>query len=66
VEDTFGMMTVVAILYHSLNAGVKEATVQLNTIQKRLLQFQMMKEPLPARTGLLRWLDTRKGRGWVL
>jgi hypothetical protein len=34
VEDTFGMMTAVVLLDHSLNAGINAATVQFNTIQK--------------------------------
>jgi hypothetical protein len=34
VEDTFGMKTAVALLDHSLNAGVNELTVQFNTISK--------------------------------
>jgi hypothetical protein len=34
VEDTFGMMTAVALLNHSLNAGINAATVQFNTGQK--------------------------------
>jgi hypothetical protein len=34
VEDTFGMMTAVVLLDHSLNAGLNAAMVQLNTIQK--------------------------------
>jgi hypothetical protein len=34
VEDTFGMMTAVILLDHSLNAGINAATVQFNTVQK--------------------------------
>jgi hypothetical protein len=34
VEDTFGMMTAVVLLDHSLNAGINAATVQFNTIRK--------------------------------
>jgi hypothetical protein len=34
VEDTFGMMTAVVLLNHSLNAGINAATVQFNTIRK--------------------------------
>jgi hypothetical protein len=34
VEDTFGMMTAVVLLNHSLNAGINAATVQFNTVQK--------------------------------
>jgi hypothetical protein len=35
VEDTFGMMNVVVLLDHSLNAGINAATVQLNTGRKK-------------------------------
>jgi hypothetical protein len=34
VEDTFGIKMAVALLDHSLNAGVNEVTVQFNTIRK--------------------------------
>jgi hypothetical protein len=34
VEDTFGMMTVVVLLDHSLNAVINVATVQFNTVRK--------------------------------
>jgi hypothetical protein len=34
VEDKFGMMTVVVLLDHSLNAGINAATVQFNTVRK--------------------------------
>jgi hypothetical protein len=34
VEDTFGMMTAVVLLDHSLNAGINAATVQFNTVWK--------------------------------
>jgi hypothetical protein len=34
VEDTFGMMTAVVLLDHSLNTGINAATVQFNTICK--------------------------------
>jgi hypothetical protein len=34
VEDTFGMMTAVVLLDHSLNAGINAAMVQFNTIRK--------------------------------
>jgi hypothetical protein len=36
VEDTFGMMTAVVLLNHSLNAGINAATVQFNTVRKTL------------------------------
>jgi hypothetical protein len=36
VEDTFGMMTAVVLLDHSLHAGINAATVQFNTIRKTL------------------------------
>jgi hypothetical protein len=35
VEDTFGMMTAVVLLDHSLNAGINAATVQFNTVRKK-------------------------------
>jgi hypothetical protein len=34
VEDTFGMMTAVVLLDHSLNAGINAAAVHFNTIRK--------------------------------
>jgi hypothetical protein len=34
LEDTFGIMTAVVLLDHSLNAGINGATVQFNTIPK--------------------------------
>jgi hypothetical protein len=34
VEDTFGMMTAVVLLDHSLNAGINAVTVQFNTVRK--------------------------------
>jgi hypothetical protein len=34
VEDTFGMMTAVVLLDHSLNAEINAATVQFNTVWK--------------------------------
>jgi hypothetical protein len=34
VEDTFGMMTAVVLLDHSLNAGINAVAVQFNTIRK--------------------------------
>jgi hypothetical protein len=34
VEDTFGMMSTVVLLGHSLNAGINAATVQFNNIRK--------------------------------
>jgi hypothetical protein len=34
VEDTFGTMTAVVLLNHSLNVGINAATVQLNTTRK--------------------------------
>jgi hypothetical protein len=34
VEDTFGMMTAVVFLDHSLNAGINATTVHFNTVQK--------------------------------
>jgi hypothetical protein len=34
VEDTFGMMTAVVLLNHSLNAGINAATVQFNIVRK--------------------------------
>jgi hypothetical protein len=34
VEDTFGMMTAVVLLDHSLNVGINAATVQFNTVRK--------------------------------
>jgi hypothetical protein len=34
LEDSFGMMTAVVLLDHSLNAGINAATVQFNTICK--------------------------------
>jgi hypothetical protein len=34
VEDTFGMITAVVLLDHSLNAGINAATVQFNAVRK--------------------------------
>jgi hypothetical protein len=37
VEDSFGMMSAVVLLYHSLNTGMNADTIQFNTIRKKRL-----------------------------
>jgi hypothetical protein len=65
MDETFGAMTVVALLGNSLNAGVNETTVQFNTIRKQGLRFQITREPLPRKTGRWHWWDvTREENGF--
>jgi hypothetical protein len=65
VIDAFGMMTVVALLDHSLNTRVNETRVQFNTIQKMDQPFQTTRGLRPRKIGIPRLRDIGREREWA-